>query len=185
MVRLHPWFGIDAQGVGDAIDVVEVADDLHGDGDGIIGEAVGSEDVEVSGCHLRGSECELDGEVAQGAVFIIEARCAVVKDELVGDIGFAGLPPEVLCVGECSVVAAVDGADDGGEHLALTWRKGVVRFHECRVEAHRTHRRTRVEPHDADNVCNIARSLHGAVVEGFDATGGIFGIDGFDVSHVD
>lgn len=64
----HAGFEVDAQAVGDAVDVVEVGDDLDGVVDGAVVEAVLSENLDVGFGGPGGGSCELDGEVTQGPV---------------------------------------------------------------------------------------------------------------------
>jgi hypothetical protein len=48
----HPFVGIDTQSIRDAVDVVEVADHLRGDGDLVVVESVGMQSFHVGLLHL-------------------------------------------------------------------------------------------------------------------------------------
>jgi hypothetical protein len=64
----HPVFGIDSQTVGDAIDVVEVADHLRGDRDLVVVEAVRTQSFDVGLLHRSWVQSQLNGEVAKLAI---------------------------------------------------------------------------------------------------------------------
>ena len=66
--RGHLGFEINAQAVGDAVDVVEVGRHLDGVVDGAVVEAMGPQLIEIGGRNLRGSARELECEVAQRPV---------------------------------------------------------------------------------------------------------------------
>lgn len=54
-------FGFDAEGIGDTIDVIKIANYLGGIVDAVIIEAVAAQHIEVGGAHLLGSFGELLG----------------------------------------------------------------------------------------------------------------------------
>lgn len=51
----HPVFGIDSEAVGDAVDVIEVADHLGGDGDLVVVETVCVQSLDVGFLHRSGT----------------------------------------------------------------------------------------------------------------------------------
>jgi len=58
-------FGFDAEGIGDAINVIKIANYLGGIVNPTIIEAMGAQHIEVSGAHLLGSFGELLGVCAE------------------------------------------------------------------------------------------------------------------------
>lgn len=65
---MHKRFRLDTKGIGDAVDVVEVADDLGGIVDSTVIHTVSAEHIEVGRAHLLGSARQLFGVFAQGSI---------------------------------------------------------------------------------------------------------------------
>lgn len=64
----HPVFGIDSEAVCNtvnAVNIVEVANDLCGDRDLIVVETVVLQTDDVGLFHTAGAKCQLDGEATQ------------------------------------------------------------------------------------------------------------------------
>lgn len=57
--RMDEGFGFDAEGIGDAIDVIKIANYLSGIVNPAIIEALGTQQIEVGGAHLLGGFGEL------------------------------------------------------------------------------------------------------------------------------
>jgi hypothetical protein len=99
-------FGLDAQAVGDTVDVVKAGDDLHCVVDGAVVKTVGAQSVQVGGGKRSGAPFAGHG-VDQGV------GLSRVWHH------FTDLFPEVVGVSLGSIVAVVLGRDDGGQQLAL------------------------------------------------------------------
>lgn len=124
----HERLKLHAERVGDAVDVVEVADDLRGVVDRRIREASRAQAVNVRLSHRRGRRRQLIGEGAQPGVRVVEAGVAPIARERVdpsigGGAREVDLGTEVVGVAAQSIRAAVGLADDHGEHLALPTRQ--------------------------------------------------------------
>jgi len=66
--RMYERLGLDTEGIGDAIDVVEIADDLGGIVDGAIVHTMCAEHIKIGGPHLLGCAGELFGVFTQSAI---------------------------------------------------------------------------------------------------------------------
>ena len=66
--RVHERLGLDAEGIGDTVDVVEVADDLGGIVDSAVVHAMGTEHIEVGRAHLLRGARQLFGVFTQGPI---------------------------------------------------------------------------------------------------------------------
>lgn len=113
----HIHFWIDSQTIGNAIDVVEVADHLSCHGDLRVVKAELPEILQILRVHLPGPERQLHREVTKSPVSLAQFCRAIVKDQLLRKLRIPGLQTEVACVRESSVIAVIDVADDGGQHL--------------------------------------------------------------------
>ena len=139
-------FQVDAEAVGDAVDVVEVGDGLHRVVDGAVVEAVRAQGLDVRLGDAGGRAGEFLRQFAQGAVCRAEGGGAPVggdkSDEAVGFflIGNAEIPgdlgTEVVGVRARSVDAVVGGGDDGGDHFPLAAGEGGIAVHDREVEVH-------------------------------------------------
>ena len=113
------WFRIDSQALGDAVDVVEVGDHLGGVADGPVGKAQGPQTVNVLGSYACRSRGQLDRMVAEGPIGIRHNRLSIISGDLIGPAGVVDLSPEVVPVGDHSVVAVVDLGYDHRQHFPL------------------------------------------------------------------
>jgi hypothetical protein len=120
-------FGLDAQAVGDTVDVVKAGDDLHCVVDGAVVKTVGAQSVQVGGGHLvravgepggKGAQCLVGGGQRSGAPFAGHGVDQGVGLSRVWH-HFTDLFPEVVGVSLGSIVAVVLGRDGGGQQLAL------------------------------------------------------------------
>lgn len=113
----HVHFRVDTEPVGNAVDVVEITDDLRRDRNLGIIESQVPQCIQVRRRHISWSSGQLDGVVTEGPVGLAQFCRAEVKDQLLGELQISRLQTEVVCMGESSVVAVVDVAHDGGKHL--------------------------------------------------------------------
>ncbi len=116
---LHFWLRINAEGVRDAIDVVEVGDDLHSVDNIAIAQAVGAQSIQVGGPYIGRRARHFLGELAQSALPRRKRRAAVVLLDLFSQFRVAGFLTEILSVRLDSIEASVDPGNDRGQHLAL------------------------------------------------------------------
>ena len=133
----HPRLVIDAEPVADSVDVIEVRDHLSCDGDRLVIEALAAEALNIGRDDASRDERQLDGVVAQGAVRFGQVRPAMVVDELLRERLVVGLPTEVPRMVNRSVIALVDVAHHGGEHLAAGGLQRVFGLHDADVQLHR------------------------------------------------
>lgn len=123
-------FGFDAEGIGDAIDVIKIANYLGGIVDAVIIEALVSQHIEVGGTHLLGGFGELLGVGAERYIGRRQGGFAPIATNVMHQqIGldfvgnpkiFGDLSTEVMRMRPSSVEAVVDGRGDRGQHFALT-----------------------------------------------------------------
>jgi len=156
--------------VRDAIDVIEIADDLHCDCDLFFGEMVLDEPVKVRFVHGARLKRQFGRKIAKRAVFPAQRREPVIVDQLVGSLVLSGLRTEVLRMGERSVIAIVDIADDGSEHFFARLAERVFGFHQANAEVNGRFGSRRVAAHHLDDIRDAAgagergvvKPLHGA-----------------------
>lgn len=96
-----------AQGVGDAVDVVEVGGHLHGRMDLHVGGAGSTQRLDIGARARVGGAGELLGVGEQSPLDYREGRCRIVAGEGVGEFG-GGLGTEVAQMLARSILAAVD-----------------------------------------------------------------------------
>lgn len=131
VVRLFPWshkgFRLDAQRIGDAVDVVEVGNHLRSIVNGAVVETVRAQNVEIGGHHRLRRVRQFFGEFAQCAVGSRKIGAAPVASEqmhktvgciVVGDAKVGDLSTEVVRVGAASIGAVIGGGDHRCQHLA-------------------------------------------------------------------
>lgn len=109
---------LDAKGVRDTVDIVEVCDDLDGLGEVLVLEAVAPKGFQVLPAHRPGRTAELDRVVEERLLPLWDRRPPVVRtyrphEPLVPDLG-----PEVREVRRDSIAAAVHLGDHDRDHLA-------------------------------------------------------------------
>ncbi len=115
----HFGLGIDTEGVGDAIDVIEVGDDLDRVQDIVVGEAVPAEGIEVLRPSGGGGASDELGELGEGFLTRRKLGAAIVVLDVLGQLGVACFLTEILSVRLDSIKAAVGPGDHGGEEFAL------------------------------------------------------------------
>ncbi len=116
---LHFWLRINAEGVRDAIDVVEVGDDLHSIDNIAIAQTVGAQCIQIARPYVGGHACHFLGKLAQSALPRRKGRAAVVVLDLFSQFRVVGFLTEILSVRLDSIEASVDAGNDRGQHLAV------------------------------------------------------------------
>jgi hypothetical protein len=124
-VNLDGWragplrFGLDADSLGDPVDVVEEGDHLDRIVDACVAPAVASKAVGVSRRDRTRLVRELDCEVAQRPDPRLDIRFPVVVRGVRGKLVWGALGTEVVGMRLDSVMAVVRPGDDDGEELAV------------------------------------------------------------------
>ena len=140
-------FWLNAQRIGDAVDVVEVADYLRRIVDNLIIRTSGPEDIEVGWSHRLWGFGQLLGVLEQCAVEFADAGLAPIGADVVDkQIGLVvvdnpkifDLSTEVVRMRASSVEAVINRRRHRSQHFALTaaeWRRAM---HQCAVHVHRS-----------------------------------------------
>lgn len=119
----HFRFGVNPQGIGDAIDVVEVGNHLDGVQDIAVGEPVLAEGFDILTPQRRREArhplCKLD----QGLLARRESCSPPVFLEMLGQRRVAGFSTEILSVCLDSIETLVGPGDDGCQHFSLRPRE--------------------------------------------------------------
>lgn len=119
MSSSHTGLEVHAQPLGDAIDVIEIRNNLRGVANGLIGELQLVEFVDVLLRYVRRNSRELRRVIAKRAIGIAQFGPGIVRLDLPDPLIAVDLSPEVPRMGLRSVMASVDLGDDHGEHFAL------------------------------------------------------------------
>jgi hypothetical protein len=150
---MDEFFWLNTQRIGNAIDVVEVADYLCRIVDNLVIRTGGPEDIEVGWPHALRRLGQLLGVLEQCAIEFADAGLApiganVVDEQIslviVDNPKIFDLSTEVVRMRAPSVEAVIDGGRDSRQHFALTaaeWRRAM---HHCAVHVHRSLHDTRV-----------------------------------------
>ncbi len=116
---------VDAQAVHDPIVIVEQRDDLNSVVDAPVIEAVLAEGSGVFGVHVTGGTAELVGEAHQRRVRGARGCRVGIAHHAFGELGIIGRgSAEILPVLDRSVMALVEDAHRGGQHLSLDPAQG-------------------------------------------------------------
>ena len=115
----HLGFGIDSQGVGDAVDIVEVGDHFDRVQDVAVGEPVFAQGLEVLWADGRGSACHQLSELAQRLLARRELGELIIPFDLLGQVGVLRFPTEILSVRLDSIETVVGPGDHRRQHFAL------------------------------------------------------------------
>ncbi len=131
---MHERFGFDTEGIGDAVDVVEITNHLGGIVDGTIIEAVATQHVQIGRAHLLWCFGEFFGVGTKRYILWSEGGFAPVATDVmhnqVSGLFVANskvtfdLSTEVMSMRTPSVEAVVDRRRDGRQHFALTATEG-------------------------------------------------------------
>jgi len=111
----HLRFRIDPQAVGNAVDVVEVGNDLDRVQDVPVGKTLGAQSLQVFFLRLGRRAGELFRELGQCSLTRRKRRLTIVALQLLGQFGVSGLATEILSVSLDSIEAAVHGRDNRGQ----------------------------------------------------------------------
>ncbi len=115
----HFRLGLDAERVGDAVDVIEIADHFHGVQDVAVVEAVPAQGFDVPATDRGGRAGDQFGEFGQ-RLFPRREPCAkVVVLDVLGKLGVFAFLTEILSVRFDSIEAVVGPRDHGGQKLAF------------------------------------------------------------------
>lgn len=110
---------VDAEPLGDTVDVVEERADLGGIGDRAVVPPGVPQTLHVLGAALRGRACQLVGILEQCQGRGIQSRSSPVLGEPIGQAFVVDLRPEIVQMGANSVVAFVRHRRHDRDHLAL------------------------------------------------------------------
>jgi hypothetical protein len=150
---MDEFFWLNTQRIGDAIDVVEVADYLCRIVDNLVIRTGGPEDIEVGWSHYLRGFGQLFGVLEQCAIEFADAGLAPIGANVVDkQIGLMvvdnpkifDLSTEVVRMRAPSVEAVINRRCHRSQHFALTaaeWRRAM---HHCAVHVHRSLHDTRV-----------------------------------------
>jgi len=105
--RAHFGFGIDAQCVGHAIDVIEIGDDFHSVQDVAIIEAVLTKGIDVMFPDGRGLSRGEIGKFCQGLASRWELCVQIILLGFFGQLCVAAFRTEILPVSFCSIETIV------------------------------------------------------------------------------
>lgn len=155
---------LDADSLGDPVDVVEEGDHLDRVVDAGVAPAVASKALGVSVGDRSGRVRELHCEVAQGSDPRLDIRCPVVVRGVLGKLVWGALGTEVVGMRLDSVVAVVRPGDDDGEELAVCAGQLGAAEHDFPLEAHRRAQDPRAQAHRLDDVEDLARPSTGGGV---------------------
>ena len=149
---------VDADAVGDPVDVREVGDHLDRVVDRLVAEARGAQGLEVGRADRGGIARQRDGEVAERARPVRQVAAAVVVCRVDGPVCCA-LGTEVVGVRARSVVAGVRVRDDRREQLPLLTRERGRAEHDLAIQRHRRAEDARPQahrPHDVEDLPGAA-----------------------------
>lgn len=132
----HPLFQVHAQAVGDAVDVVEIGDDLRGVVDGRVGKTCDPQLLNVVGSDRSRCARQFFGVGEQRLSGGIELRRAPIRLDGIRQF-FLDLSPEVVPVGFDSIVAIVSLRNDDRQHLALRPCEPRRPVHSAEIDVHR------------------------------------------------
>lgn len=169
----------DAQGIGDAGDVVEVGDDLDGVMNGAIIEAQRAQGIQVGRPHAALLMGQPGGKFTQGAIHRRQRGLAPVTDdgmhERVGRVGIGvdmtDLDTEIVGVGLRSVVTAHLRGHNRRQHFALHAAEGRFAMHDDAVEADAGLHGARVDAHDVDDAPDATRAFQRLLEEALQQAG--------------
>lgn len=154
--RAHFGFGIDAQRVGHAVDVIEIGDHFNGVEDIAVAKAVFPKSINMLLANGSGSARDEFGEFCQGLAAGRKPGAHVIVFGVFGQLCVAGFRTEILPVSFDSIKAIVGPRNHHGQQLAFGAGKPGRSVHGCQVEAHRSAKGFRVQALDLQNVENFS-----------------------------
>jgi hypothetical protein len=119
----HFRFGVNAQGVGNTIDVVEVRNDFDGVQDVAVRESIFAQGFHIPAADRSGRARHQRGELAQRLLAGGKFRPAIVMLDVFGQLFVACFLTEILPVRFDSIEAVVGLGDNRGQHFAFGARK--------------------------------------------------------------
>jgi len=132
----HLRLGVDAQGIGDSIDVVEVGNDLNGVQDVAVREAIIPQGFYIPTADGSGSARHLRGEPAQRLLPGGKFGAAVIMLDVLGQFLVPCFLTEILPVRFDSIKAVVGPGDNRGQHFAFGARKAGATVHRGEIQLH-------------------------------------------------
>lgn len=163
----HFRLWIDAQGVGDPVDVVKVGDHLDRVQNVAIAQTVLAKSLELFRPDRRGFARKELGKSGKRDFAWRKASAEIIVFNLFGEFGVSGFMTEILSVGFDSIKAVVSPGDNRGEQLALGAREAGRPAHGREVELHRSAKSARVQALNPNNVKDPPRPVHSLVVFDF------------------
>jgi len=176
-------FELDADSIGDPVDVVEKGDYLDRIVDARVAPALASKVVGVSRRDRSRLVRELHGEVAQGMDPRLEIRLPVVVRGMRGKLVWGALGTEVVGMRLDSVVAVVRPGDDDGEELAVGAGQLAGAEHDLSVEAQHRAQDPGAQADRLDDVEDLACPSAGGGVLARELAGRLVLPDQADVRH--
>jgi len=134
---LHFGFGVDAQGIGNAVDVIEVGDDFDRVENVAVAQAVLAQRLKVSCLQCPGSARHQLRESAQSLLARGEVGAIVIVLDVFGQLYIVRFGTEILPVSFDSIEAVVGPGSHGGQHLTLGPRKVRGAEHGDAIHFHR------------------------------------------------
>ena len=135
-MREHFGFGIDAQRVGNAVDVIEVGNHLDRIENVAVIKPVLTEGVDILFADGGRSSGHQIGEFCQGLAARRKLCTDIVALDLFGQLWVTAFPTEILSVSFDSIEAVVGPGDNDGQQLALGARQPGGSVHGGQVQAH-------------------------------------------------
>ena len=154
----HLRFRIDPQAVGNAVDVVEVGNDLDRVQDVPVGKTLGAQSLQVFFLRLGRRAGELFRELGQCSLTRRKRRLTIVALQLLGQFGVSGLATEILSVSLDSIEAAVHGRDNRGQQFSFSAREARRAMHRGQIEPHRSVQRLGVQALHLEDVEDLPGS---------------------------
>jgi hypothetical protein len=134
--RAHFGFRVDAQRVGDAVDVVEIGDDFRGVQDVAVTQAMLAKGIDILFADGGGSARDEVGEFCQSFAARRQIGLEIVVLGVLGQFLVAAFYTEILPVSFRSIEAVVGPGDDDGQQLAFGAGQPGRGVHRSQIEAH-------------------------------------------------
>jgi hypothetical protein len=174
---------VDADGVRDAVHVVEVRHDLNRVVNRGIAPTEAAQAFDVvrpgGGWRMR----DLDREVAERADVRLQVGLPIVVGGVLRQFVRGALGTEVVGVRANSVVTVVGARNHDREELSLGARELRRTEHDRPVETHRCRKDFRVERHRLDDVEDLPRARYCCVVLALELAGCLVFLDQPEVGH--
>ena len=129
-------FGIDAQSIGEAIDVIEKACDVDDLEKCHVRESLPLQPLQVRSLHSRRVESQLDREIQNHGVLCGESGLPVISFDLLDLSQIHTCVMEILPMSFNSVEAVIRPGNHDCDHLALSPAEFSAFMHQRPVESH-------------------------------------------------